>query len=69
MKYITSQIKINNKTYEATKVDFDSYSTETGTIKVDNKELSAIKIIDNESISKTLKCSNSVLCSNSTIVS
>ena len=69
MKYITSQIKINNKTYEATKVDFDSYSTETGTIKVDNKELSAIKIIDNESTSKTLKCSNSVLCSNSTIVS
>lgn len=69
MKYTTSQIKLNNKAYEATKVDFDSYSTETGTIKVDNKELSAIKVIGNESTSKILKCSNSVRCSNSTIVS
>lgn len=50
MKKTTSTITMNNKTYSATQIDYDSYETITGTIVIDK----------NKSTEKTLKANQKV---------
>lgn len=47
MKIEKGSIQLNNKTFEATKVDFDNYIIENGTIKLNNKTYTASKVIGN----------------------
>lgn len=49
MKYTTKTMTLGGKTYQATQVDYDSYSTESGTIEVDDVTLKAVKAIGEES--------------------
>lgn len=72
MKIEKGQITLNNKTYEATKVDFDSYTTESGSMTIKGKTYTATKVIGKngsspQPSSRTI-CSNQTICSNTTLV-
>lgn len=72
MKIEKGSIKLNNKTFEATKVDFDSISYETGSAIVLGKTYNATKVVgvsgDQPQPSLKTICSNTTICSNSTLV-
>ena len=72
MKIEKGSIQLNNKTYEATKVDFDSYTTESGSMTIKGKTYTATKVVGNIGTtpmpsSRTI-CSNQTICSNTTLV-
>lgn len=73
MKITTDKIDLTSQqkttTYEATKVDYDSYKYTTDTITT-NKTYSATKVegVDNSAPTDRTICSNSTICSNNTIV-
>ena len=72
MKIEKGSIKLNNKTFEATKVDFDSYEIESGSITLKGKTYTATKVIGKngsspQPSSRTI-CSNTTICSNQTLV-
>lgn len=47
MKIEKGQIKLNDKTFEATKVDFNNYSIESGSIVIKGKTHTATKVVGN----------------------
>ena len=65
MKKIEDTIKVGDKQFTSTKIDFDSYTVQRGNITLRGKVYSAIQKIG---VTDTLLSGNKVLCSNQTIV-